>query len=203
MWFTYSTFMWLLSSVSSNMNHQNILGLKWCPLSPTTPLRTRRFINGRWCYQSRNSIVNIQCMPLSAIQTAFPSGRGGGALVATFNMLTMSLWFTYSTFVRLLPRVSSHMNHQHILSLKWCPSPLLYHHHKVYRWYNNVVHLQYTPTYTGPYKVPTLPYYTLHDHKVYRMNYQNTAQSAYVSCHYWPTIILFLWRADSGSLLYA
>ena len=61
-------------------------------------------------------------MPLSAHQRNAIEWRfAGGLLVAPFYMLTVSLWFTYSTFVRFFPSMSSHMNHQHILGLKWCP----------------------------------------------------------------------------------
>ena len=117
LWFTYSTFVRLLSSVSSHMNHQHILGLKWCPLSRTTLLMTTRYIDGAIeveTAQSAYSLVPLSAHQRNAIEWRFP----GEPIVAPFYMLTVSLWLTYSTFVRFLASMSSHMNHQHILGLE-------------------------------------------------------------------------------------
>ena len=117
LWFTYSTFVWLLCSVSSHMNHQHILSLEWCPLSPTTPLMTTSYIDGAIKVETAKSAYSL--VPLSAHQRNAIEWRfAGGPIVAPFYMLTGSMWFTYSTFVRFFASMSSHMNHQHILGLE-------------------------------------------------------------------------------------
>ena len=139
------------------MNHQHILGLEWCPLSPTTPLMTTRYIDGAIEVETVKSAYGL--MPLLAHQRNAIEWRFvGGPIVAPFYMLTVSLWFTYSTFVRLLPCVSSHMNHQHILGFEWCPSLPYYilNDHQVYRWYyqcrNGSVSIQSRATFGPPAK---------------------------------------------------
>ena len=114
MWLTYSTFVRLLPRMSSHMNHQHILGLEWCPLSPSTLLMTTRYIDGALKVSQHTVLCHYQPSretPLNGISLV-------GLLWLPF-ILTVSMWFTYSTFVRLLCSMSSNMNHQHILGLEW------------------------------------------------------------------------------------